>query len=111
MYRATFALPPVGQTGPVTVNGHEVPGVTGYTLTYHAGDIATLELDMAVVTDEPVAGEARIIVTPQAREGLLALGWTPPATDTEKAIEINVLAPRPGVDPRLIRDRYRRDAA
>lgn len=85
MARTKFTLPPVGQPGPITVDGNRIPGVTGYTLTNNVGDIPKLELEMSVLTDEPIAGEARVYITERAREGLLALGWTPPEDDSATA--------------------------
>lgn len=76
----------LGPKGPTRfyVDGKHVRGVTAFTLEGDFHDrIPTLTLDFSVFADEPIEGEARVYVSPRAREGLLALGWTPPPDDPE----------------------------
>lgn len=63
--------------GTVEIDGRELPGVRGLTLTAEYGHTPTLELDLALYDVSTVA-EARIVIPDQTREALLALGWTPP---------------------------------
>lgn len=74
MARVPFSITP----NSITVDGKRIHGVIGYTLEWNAEDQTTLTLDLGVLPAQRTNGEAHVFLIGRAREGLIALGWTPP---------------------------------
>lgn len=66
----------VGQ-GKIRVDGHDLRGVRGFTLTSEVGCLPQITLDLHVY-DVSTFAEADILVPSDAAETLVKLGWTPP---------------------------------
>jgi len=63
--------------GRVEVDGHDLKGVRGFTLTSEVGCLPQITLDLHVY-DVSTFAEADILVPSGVAETLVALGWTPP---------------------------------
>jgi len=74
---ATIAVQSPGRAT-ITVDGQELHGVTGIKFGANRGELATLILDMPLLTFD-LDSDAVITVPEETAEALLALGWTPPA--------------------------------
>jgi hypothetical protein len=66
-----------GTRGRVYIDGSEIEGVRGFTLSAFAGDVARLDLDL-ITYEAEVDGELRVMVPEVTSKALSKLGWTPP---------------------------------
>ena len=71
-----------GARGTITVDGKQLTGVTGFTLSHSVLDaIPKLEVELLVIEDAALCEEAHVTIPDRTRETLIALGWTPPTDD------------------------------
>jgi hypothetical protein len=86
--------------GHVHIDGQEVAGVRGLTLTGHVDDVPRLELDLRVL-DVSTNGEGLEVLIPDGTAATLrAIGWTPPAAVDGGALDGEAFE-------QLLRDVYR----
>jgi hypothetical protein len=73
-----------GRRGTVQVDGHEI-GHSVTDLEFHAGvdDAPTLVLELRLFTGDVDAQGTKVYLPDTTRAALVALGWTPPADETE----------------------------
>lgn len=65
--------------GAVYLDGQELGGVRGFTVTAEVGQPTRVELDVLVLNRTALElVEAEVFIHPAARDTLTALGWTPP---------------------------------
>lgn len=73
--------------GHIHVDGREIHGVRGFTLTGHCEDVGRLELDLRVL-DVSTHGEGLEVLIPEhTADTLRTLGWTPPAATDGGALD------------------------
>jgi hypothetical protein len=68
--------------GSLAVGGMDLANeVTGFSLSFRAGEGAALVIDMIPGEVAAMTGDADVRVDESTRDVLVALGWTPPAGD------------------------------
>jgi hypothetical protein len=68
--------------GSVVIDGHDVSNnVSGFRLQSRVGQPTWLELSFPAVHPEDVDVSALVRLSPETRQMLCELGWTPPAED------------------------------
>lgn len=77
-------LTPTGQ-GTITVDGHDLSNATrGISLRSEVGQMPEILLDLVVIETTRIdAEEVEVTIPTATAEALVALGWTPPATETD----------------------------
>lgn len=68
------------------VNGQRLRGVRGYAIHWEPGCLPQLEIDFAI-HELDVNGDMQLHIPDRVRDSLIALGWTPPANNTEEAAD------------------------
>jgi len=97
MQRHKMKITPGMGAHAIHVDGHDLSrGVRTVRLTLEPGDAPHVELEMAIIEMDPVEFETPNLYIPDAtRDALVALGWTPPASDEPPAV---VLPARPQME-------------
>ena len=63
------------------IDGEQIKGIATLTLNMEPNDLPTVEVTMAIGELETDLSEAKVhlVIPKSVREGLIQLGWTPPA--------------------------------
>jgi len=84
MQHVKLNLPAVGTRdhARVDVGGYDLASITtNLSLRAGVGQVATLQVELALGKGTEVDGEMSVVVGPQTHAALLVLGWTPPQRD------------------------------
>ena len=84
MTERSFEATMNGRIGTLVVDGHDLTnGVAGFTLTARHGELPELEVTPLVIVGRVRGDEAKLTLDlpDEAREALIAAGWTPPPDD------------------------------